>query len=103
MKDYPIEIEGHFDARQVEIAVEKCSRDLGLLESLKGTLAKYPGCVHWHFRKPLVNGTLEVTSWPSNKMLWITVQQGRRAEWLEEVAPPMERSLQNALRGLRRS
>jgi hypothetical protein len=42
MKDYPIKLEGHFDAKQVEIAVEKCSRDLGLLESLRGTLASTP-------------------------------------------------------------
>ena len=51
MKDFPIEVGGHFDAREVEIAVEQCSRDLGLLESLKGTLAKDPGSVHWHFRE----------------------------------------------------
>jgi hypothetical protein len=75
MKEYPIQVEPHVDAKQVEIAVEKCSRDLGLLNTMRGTLAKYPGCVHWHFRKPLVNGTLEVTSWPSNKRLWISVQQ----------------------------
>ena len=98
MKEYPIQIERPLDAKQVEIAVEKCSRDFGLLETMKGTLAKYPGCVHWHFQKPLVSGTLEVTSWPSNDRLWISVQQGRRAEWMEEAVPSMERCLQNALR-----
>jgi hypothetical protein len=103
MKEYPIQVEQHVDAKQVELAVEKCSRELGLLNPMRGTLAKYPGCVHWHFRKPLVNGTLEVTSWPSGNRLWISVQQGRRAEWLEETVPSMERCLHNALRRIRRS
>jgi hypothetical protein len=103
VKEYPVQVERSFDAREVEIAIEKCSRALGLVETLRGTLAKYPGCVHWHFRKPLVNGTLEVTSWPSNNKLWISVQQGRRAEWLEEAVPSMERGLQNALERVSRS
>jgi hypothetical protein len=103
MKEYPIQVEPHVDAKQIEMAVEKCSRELGLLNTMRDTLAKYPGCVHWHFRKPLVNGTLEVTSWPSSNRLWISVQQGRSAEWLEETVPSMERCLQNALRSVRRS
>jgi hypothetical protein len=97
MEEYPIKVGLPFDAKRVEIAVEQSSRDLGLVESMRGTLAKYPGCVHWHFKKPRVSGTLEVTSWPSANRLWITVQQGRRAEWLEEAAPAMERSLRTAL------
>jgi hypothetical protein len=44
-----------------------------------------------------------VTSWPSNNRLWISVQQGRRAKWLEEAVPSMQRGLQNALKGVRRS
>jgi hypothetical protein len=103
VKEYPIEVERPFDVRQVELAIEKCARDLGLIETMRGTLAKYPGCMHLHFRKPLVNGTLEVTSWPSNNRLWISVQQGRRAKWLEEAVPSMQRGLQNALKGVRRS
>jgi hypothetical protein len=98
MKEYPIQVERHFDAKQIEILVEECSRDLGLVETMKSTLAKYPGCVHWHFQKPLVSGTLEVTSWPFKKKLWLSVQQGRRAEWLDETLPFMERCLENALR-----
>jgi hypothetical protein len=97
MKEYPIQVESRLDAKQVEIAVENCSRGLGLLETMKGTLAKYPGCVHWHFQKPRVSGTLEVTSWPSENRLWISVQQGRRAEWLEEAVPLMEKCLRIAL------
>ena len=97
MEEYPIQIEPTFDAQQIEIAVERSSRGLGLLETMKSTLAKYPGSVHWHFKKPRVSGTLEVTYWPSGNRLWISVQRGRRADWLEESAPSMERCLRNAL------
>lgn len=100
MKEHPIQVECPFDARQVEMAVEKCSRDLGLIKTMKDTLAKYPGSMHWHFKKPHVNGTLEVTSWPSYSRLWISVQDGRQAEWLEEAVPSMQRRLQNALKGV---
>ena len=101
MEEYPIQIEPTFDAEHIETAVASCSRGLGLLETMKGTLAKYPGCVHWHFQKPLVSGTLEVTSWPSRNKLWISIQEGRRAEWLEEAVPSIERCLRNALRRAR--
>ena len=29
MKEYPIQVEPHVDAKQVEMAVEKCSREWG--------------------------------------------------------------------------
>lgn len=100
MEEYPIQMEPTFDAKQIEIAVARCSRGLGLLETMKSTLAKYPGSVHWHFKKPRASGILEVTYWPSGNRLWISVQRGRRADWLEEFVPSMERCLQNALRGV---
>src|ERR1700678_542998 len=105
MEEYPIQIEPTFDAEQIEIAIERCSRGLGLSKTMRSTLAKYPGSVHWHFKKPLASGTLEVIYWPSGNRLWISVQQGRRADWLEESVPSMESCLQNALRcveGLKR-
>jgi hypothetical protein len=64
MRDFPVEVPAEADFRRVETAVEKCCREMGLIQAMKGTLAKYPGCVHWHYKKPRVSGTLEVTSWP---------------------------------------
>jgi hypothetical protein len=97
MEEYPIPVDLPCDAKQIEIAVDQCFHNLGLVQTMRSTLAKYPGCVHWHFQKPRVTGTLEVTFWPSRNRLWITVQKGRRAEWLEEAVPAMERCLRNAL------
>ena len=34
----------------VKVVEQVCSAN-GLTQALKGTLASYPGCVHWHFKK----------------------------------------------------
>jgi hypothetical protein len=97
MRDFPVEVPAEADFRRVETAVEKCCREMGLIQAMKGTLAKYPGCVHWHYKKPRVSGTLEVTSWPLRRQLWITVHERRCAEWVEEELPIIRRCFEDAL------
>jgi hypothetical protein len=46
--------------------VEKICSENDLTLTLKGTLAKYSGCVHWHFKKHKQAGTLESTWWERN-------------------------------------
>jgi hypothetical protein len=35
-------------------------------------------------------------SWPLRGQLWITVQEGRRAEWIEEAITSLKRCLEEA-------
>src|SRR6185369_6962228 len=84
MRDFPIDSQADADLRKVEAKVERCCGDLGLVQAMKDTLAKYPGCIHWHYKKKGVSGTLEVTLWPYKRQLWLTIQEGRRAESIEE-------------------
>jgi hypothetical protein len=77
-------------AREVE---RRCARE-GLRVTLKGTLAKYPGCVHWHFKKGAERGTLEVTLWEQERRLWFKVHAGRRGAWMEAVIPRLQHALQ---------
>ena len=98
MKDFPVQVPAEADFRRLEATVEKCCREMGLVQAMKGTLAKYQGSVHWHYKKPRVSGTLEVTSWPLHGQLWITVHEGRRAEWIEEALPTLKRYLEEAAR-----
>ena len=49
----------------------------GLVSSLKGTLAQYPNCVHWHFKKGREPGTLEITWWAKENQLWFKVASGQ--------------------------
>jgi hypothetical protein len=93
MRDFPIELRTGVNLSEVEAQVEQCCSGLGLMRAMKDTLGKYPGCIHWHYKKKGVSGTLEVTLWPSKRQLWLTVQEGRRAEWIEEELPKVKRCL----------
>jgi hypothetical protein len=55
----------------------------GLQLVRRGTLARYPGSLHWHLRQRPARGTLELTLWPDRRRLWLSVQDGRRAAWTE--------------------
>ena len=57
----------------------------GLVVSLRGTLAKYPGCTHWHLKKHREKGTLEITWWPQQNRLWFKIATGRQADWMAEA------------------
>jgi hypothetical protein len=98
MDTYDVAIPESINTSRVTDAVERICTSFELEISLCDTLATYPGCTHWHLRKPKHSGTLEVTWWPSENRLWLSVQSGRRAEWIEDVVPSLRTSLQHALR-----
>ena len=64
--------------------IESTCAELGLVQSLRGSLAKYPGAIHWHYKMPAQTGTLEITVSESRHEIWISVQSGRRAEWIPD-------------------
>jgi hypothetical protein len=69
----------------------------GLTCTLKGTLASYPGCVHWHFRKGMQKGILEITCWETQRRLWFKVTQNRRSEWIEDSIPRLKEQIEKSL------
>jgi len=75
---------------KMESAVEAASAAEGLELRLKGKLAKYPGCVHWHFQKGREPGTLEITWWAKQRRLWFKVAIGRRGQWMEATIPRLK-------------
>lgn len=64
--------------------IEAACTELGLVQGLRGSLAKYPGAIHWHYKMPAQAGTLEITVSESRHEIWISVQSGRRAEWIPD-------------------
>lgn len=38
---------------------------------------------NWHFRRESLLGTIEITHWPRANRLWLSVQSGRRVDWIE--------------------
>ena len=69
--------------------------------ALRGTLASYPGCVHWHYKKDRQKGTLEITWWDVEKRLWFKVAKGRTGEWIEDTLPKLKEEIEGNLRGLK--
>jgi hypothetical protein len=87
---------GH-DPTTLPALIEQAITEAGLLaERLK--LRSYPGATHWHIRRPGVNGTLELTYWPSAERLWFAVHANRRAEW---IAPAIEDLMARMMQMLR--
>jgi hypothetical protein len=104
MLDFPIAIHDSMDFRRAGSAVEKCCRRLGLVQGMKTTLAKHPGSTHWHYKQAKQSGTLEITIWPSKRRVWMTVQDGRKADWIREILPILTEELERALQpGAKRS
>ncbi len=76
--------------------VEQVCADNDLTLTLKGTLAGYPGCVHWHFKKHKQAGTLEVTWWKNEHRLWFKVADHRKGTWIEEELPILKKKIEQA-------
>ena len=81
----------------VVTAVEQVCTANNLICVLKGTLASYPDCIHWHFRKDKQNGTLEITWWESDNRLWFKVAKGRMGEWITEALPRLKKQIESSL------
>ncbi len=80
-----------------EQIIEQCCKVEGLPASLKVSLAKYPGCVHWHFKLDGQRGTLEITLWASRRRIWFSIHTGRTGDWIEEAVTRLKQDLERAL------
>jgi hypothetical protein len=66
--------------------------------TLRGSLASYPGCTHWHTKMENHKGTLEITSFPRDRRVWLKVQSGRNGPWIEPAAAELKRAIERELR-----
>jgi hypothetical protein len=82
MTEVDIPIPPHWGPGSVPRRVERACAAQGLALTLKGTLKKYPGCVHWHFKHGLARGTLEATWWGRERRLWFKIGAGRTGAWM---------------------
>lgn len=77
-------------ADDVVSQVERTAAAAGL-EIRRSTLKAYPGCVHWHFRRRGLKGTLEATWYPAERRLWLAYHDNRYAPWLDEAVEMFRR------------
>jgi hypothetical protein len=94
-----IELELPPDAalKHAELSVESACTAEGLSMTLKDTLKKYPGCIHWHYQQAGQRGTLEITLWPEKRRLWFKVTAGRQADWIGEAIARLKPIIEGGL------
>ena len=81
-------------APEVPDRVESLCAAQGLIMATRGTLATYPGCVHWHFKRPGEKGTLEITWWAKTARLWFKVADGREGPWIRAAIERVKKELE---------
>jgi hypothetical protein len=65
--------------------------------TLKATLTKYPGSVHWHFKQEKQKGILEITWWKKEQRLWFKVADNRTGEWISVSLPKLKEEIEKQL------
>jgi len=98
MKTVPIKFPTACSTARAAGVIERVCEDRGLVVAMRGSLASYPGSVHWHYKQPKQKGTLEITLDVVSHRLWASVQAGRRAPWIAAELPPLRRAIESALR-----
>ena len=109
--DIPIEVAWH----SVSPVIENSCASIGLCRTLVATLKKYPGCVHWHYKRtPGIGGfsdpdgcviqedisnrgTIEITAWEEQRRVWVQVRSGREAPWTSEAAVWIANNIEKTL------
>ena len=102
MIEYEIEIFRKPMDDIVDSAVRDISEAEGLVIQMKTSLKKYPGCTHWHFKRPDACGILELTWWPGDAAkradrMWLSVHGNRNAAWISELIPRVKTLLEKQL------
>ena len=85
------------DLGRCEQVVESACAAEGLRVARKATLATYPGSIHWHVKRGNESGTLEITVWPEGRRVWLKVQAGRAAPWIEVATARLKARLEEDL------
>ena len=97
MMEMEISIPLQTDLSQAEQIIEQRCMAEGLSLSLKGSLSKYPGCVHWHLKREGQRGTLEITLWARVHRIWFSIHTGRTGDWIEETLFRLKHDLEKDL------
>jgi hypothetical protein len=98
MKEFEFHVPTECDLSGAEDMIEKAAAERGLHIGMKGSLAAYPGCIHWHFKIQGQKGTLEITLYLKDRRIWAQVQDGRRADWIDAELPRLRHAIENKLR-----
>lgn len=97
MREIAIRIISRGAFGEIERCIDRAINDTALTITLRTSLRKFPGCVHWHLKHGREAGTLEVTFWPRERRAWFTIQSGRKATWIQEQLTMLNDAIQRRI------
>ena len=97
MIEVELQIPANLSSEHVIEVVERACDSHHLICARKGTLASYPGCIHWHFKMDKQKGILEITWWETENRLWFKVAKGRIGDWMTESITTLKKKIENSL------
>ena len=97
MREIEFAVPHNADLTQAAKSIEKICAQYQLILAKKGSLAAYPGCIHWHYKRQKQKGTLELTLFARDRRVWAKVQEGRKAPWIDEELPALQWAIERAL------
>jgi hypothetical protein len=83
MREVEFRIPSSAQLTYADSTIESACAAEGLQIGMKSTLAGFPGSTHWHFKRSSERGTLEITLFPRDRRIWASIQDGRRAAWID--------------------
>ncbi len=90
MREIDIALRNGAADQEIVNAVDAACREAGLTLATKGSLGKYPGCMHWHYKFGEQRGTLEITYWPKAKRAWFALRANRYSPWMDSIVPQLK-------------
>ena len=90
----PIALPARLEPARVTALLDALLAEAGLQVTLRDTLRRYPGCVHWHLKRGRERGTLELTYWPAAGRAWLSVHRNRVAPWITPTIEALQQQLQ---------
>ncbi|HTV40493.1 MAG TPA: hypothetical protein VMF08_07960 [Candidatus Sulfotelmatobacter sp.] len=98
MKEIRISLPRNPDFSRLCDIFEETIISSGLRITLKTTLGRYPGSTHWHVKSGNARGTLEITLWPKQGRAWFSIQNGRKAGWIQPKITTLKRQFVETLK-----
>ena len=97
MREIEFAVPHNADLTQAIKSIETICAQHELILAMKGSLAAYPGCIHWHDKREKQKGTLELTLFARDRCVWAKVQDGRKAPGIERDLPALQWAIERAL------
>lgn len=100
--DYYVDIPAGSVKADMLTVVEAAASSVGLYVSHIGSYSrkKYPGSVHWHFKRDAKEpGLIDATFWDVESLFWLMVRHAE-PDWVKQKVPQLLRALRREFKHL---